>query len=217
MPDLRYAATFRTKIRLASAGCLLIGTCLTGCGSPSAANIELRKQNQTLQDRVDDLTAQHQRDVQTLAATERSRPTTQTLSPTRLESLVTTHGLSIGHLTGGDNPESISAADTELKVYVVPIDGEGTPIKAAGAFKIEAYDLDDPKKPLIGIWNFDLKQTRAAFYDKLALYTYVLECAFQTKPVHSNLTIHITFYDALTGREFVDQTQAKVRLVGGQP
>ena len=34
---------------------------LAGCGSPNPANIQLRKQNQTLQDQVDQLTAQHQR------------------------------------------------------------------------------------------------------------------------------------------------------------
>jgi outer membrane murein-binding lipoprotein Lpp len=198
-------------------GFLPIVIALAGCGSPSAANIELRKQNQTLQAKVDDLTAQHQRDVQTLAAAERSRPTTAQLPPDRLDSLVTTHGLSFGHLTGGDNPGNVSAADTELKIFVVPVDAEGTAIKAAGTFTVQAFDLEDPKKPLIGTWNFNLQQTRASFYDKLALYTYALECPFQTKPTHANLTIHITFDDALTGRQFVDQVQAKVRLTAEQP
>ena len=208
----------KPDIRFVPVTCLLIGTFfLAGCGTPSAANIELRKQNQTLRGQVDQLTSQYLRDVQTLAACERSHPTTAQLSPDRLESLVTTHGLAFGHLTGGDNPNSISAADTELKVYVVPVDADGTPIKAAGAFKVEAFDLDDPKSPLIGTWNFDLNQSRVSFYDKLALYTYVLDCPFQTKPAHPNLTIHITFDDALTGRQFVDQVRATVRLSAVQP
>jgi hypothetical protein len=186
--------------------------CLTGCGSPSAANILLRKQNQTLQDQVTDLQARHDRDVQTLAACERSHPTTTELSPDRLDTLVTTHGLAFGHLTGGDNPDSTQSADTQLKVFVAPVDADGTPIKAAGTFKVEAFDLDDPKHPLIGTWNFDLKQTSASFYSRFALYTYVLECPFQAKPLHPNLTIHVTFTDALTGRVFVDQVQGTVRL-----
>lgn len=190
---------------------------LSGCGSPSAANIELRKQNQTLQAQVDQLTAQHTRDVQTLAACERSHPTTLQLSPERLESLVTTHGISFGHLTGGDNPDATKAVDTELKVFVAPIDADGNPIKAAGTFKIEAYDLDDPKKPLIGTWNFDLKQTSASFYSQFSLYTYMLECPFQTKPTHPNLTIHVTFADELTGRQFEDQVRGTVRLATTQP
>jgi hypothetical protein len=187
----------------------VVGT--NGCGSPSAANILLRKQNQELQTKVDSLSDQHQRDVATLAACERSHPTTAQLPPDRLEQLTTTHGLQFSHLTGGDNPDSTQGSDTELKVFVVPIDADGTPIKAAGTFKIEAFDLDDPAKPLIGTWKFDLDQTRASFYNRFSMYTYGLICPFQIVPRHANLTIKVTFDEALTGREFVDQVRATVR------
>jgi hypothetical protein len=186
---------------------------LSGCGSPSAANIELRKQNQSLQTQADQLTAQHARDVQTLEACQRSHPTTPTLPPERLEQLVTTHGLTFGRLTGGDNPDPAATSDNQLKIYVVPIDGDGIPIKAAGSFKVEAFDLGDSAKPLIGTWNFDLNQTNGLFYSQFAMYTYVLPCAFVKLPAHSNLTVKVTFDDALTGREFNNQTGITVRLV----
>jgi outer membrane murein-binding lipoprotein Lpp len=184
---------------------------IAGCGGPSAVNIQLRKQNQTLQAQVDQLTAQHQRDVATLAASEKSHPTTRMLGPDQLDQLVTTHGLKVANLTGGDNPDTAASFDNQLKVYAVPIDGDGTPIKAAGSFKVEAFDLDDPKKPLIGTWNFDLNQTRTLFYSQFLLYTYVLNCPWQTVPAHADLTLRITFADALTGREFTEQVQVKVR------
>jgi hypothetical protein len=57
---------------------LIAALCLLpiGCGSPSAANIELRKQQQKLQSQNDQLTQQHQLDLETLAACQRSHPTT---------------------------------------------------------------------------------------------------------------------------------------------
>ena len=200
---------------LVSAGMLLI--LFAGCGSPSSANILLRKQNQTLQAQVDQLTAQHQRDVAMLAASDKNRPTTRMLGPAQLDQLFTTHGLKIGNLTGGDNPDSTKPFDNQLKIYVVPIDDSGTPIKAAGSFKIESFDLGDPKKPLIGTWNFDLKQAGGLFYSQFLLYTYVLNCPWQTVPAHADLTVKITFDDALTGRQFIEQMQIKVRPPTGRP
>ena len=196
---------------------VLLAITFSGCGAPNAANIVLRKQNQDLQKQVDDLGAQHQRDVDTLAACQRSHPTVPTLSTERLDQLVTTHGLSFGRLTGGDNPDATAASDTELKVAVVPLDADGTPIKAAGTFKVEAFDLADPAKPLVGSWIFDLNQTRSSFYSQLSLYTYVLICPLSGKLAHPDLTVHVTFADALTGREFVGQVPAKVRLPSTGP
>ena len=183
---------------------------LPGCGSPSGANIYLRKQNQQLQSSVDDLTAQHKRDVSALAAAEAGRPTVPTLPPDRLDRLFTTHALEFGRLTGGDNPDTVIGPDTMLKVYVAPIDGQGMAIKAAGAFTVEAFDLGSPDHPLIGTWRFPVAQSRDLFYDRFSLYTYVLPCPWQTVPPHPDLTVRVTFDDELTGRRFVNQTQVKV-------
>jgi hypothetical protein len=184
----------------------------SGCGSPSAANIALRKQQQTLQSENNQLKTQHQLDVETLAACQRSHPTTTALSPEQLENVVSTHGLKFGELTGGDNPDPTANVDSELKVYVVPLDGEGTPIKAAGAFTVQAFNLGNPVKPLIGTWTFEPGQVRKLFYNQLLLYTYVLSCPWQTQTVTADLTIRVTFDDTLTGREFLGQIQTKVRI-----
>ncbi len=192
------------------AGGLLLAVLAAGCGTPDAANVLLRKQNQQLQSSVDTLTAQHGRDVTTLAAAEAARPTLPTLPPDRLAKLVTVHGVEFGRLTGGDNPDTILGPDTLLRVYVVPIDGQGTPIKAAGAFTVEAFDLDDPAHPLVGTWRFPVEQTRDLFVSRFSLYTYVLDCPWQTVPPHPDLTVKVTFDDELTGRRFVGQTQVKV-------
>jgi hypothetical protein len=127
------------------------------------------------------------------------------------------HGLKFGELTGGDNSDSTQTIDNELKVYVVPLDGDGTPIKAAGTFTVEAFDLDDPGKPLVGTWRFSPEQVRKLFYNQLLLYTYVLPCPWSKQPAHADLTVRVTFDDTLTGRQFVGQVQAKVRIADKKP
>jgi hypothetical protein len=97
-----------------------------------------------------------------------------------------------------------------LKVYVVPVDGQGMEIKAAGGFTVEAFDLGSPTHTLVGTWRFSLEQSRDLFVDRFALYTYVLPCPWQTVPHHPDLTVKVTFDDELTGRQFIGQTQVKV-------
>jgi len=185
---------------------------LVGCGSPSAANIQLRKTNQELRDSITQLQRQHQADAASIRAYEHSRPTVPALPQDRLEGLFTTHGLAFGRLTGGDDWDSAKPGDDGLKIAVVPIDEAGDPIKMAGAFKVEAFDLDEPDKPLIGTWTFDANQTRSMFYNHLSLYTYVLQCPWQTVPRHGNLTVKVTFDDELTGRQFDAQRQVKANV-----
>jgi outer membrane murein-binding lipoprotein Lpp len=196
---------------------VLLGAWIAGCGSPSAANIQLRKQAQSLQSQIDQLNQQHALDLDTLAAAQRSHPTTQSLAPQQLEQLVTTHGLTFGKLTGGDNPDSTKDFDTQLLVYVAPIDADNIPIKPAGTFKIQAFDLGDPAKPLIGSWTFDWPHARQLFYSRFMSYTFAFPCPFDKPPAHGDLTIRVTFDDALTGREFVSQTEAKYRLQKSRP
>jgi hypothetical protein len=191
----------------------LIALCLllAGCGSPSAANIQLRKENQKLNDEIARLARQHDGDVATIRAYESNRPTVPTLPEDRLARLFTAHGLWFARLTGGENWDG-KPGDDGLKIGIVPIDQWGDAIKAAGAFKIEAFDLDEPTHPLIGTWQFSQEQSAKVFYNRLTLYTYVFRCPWQTVPRHEHLTVKVTFDDELTSREFVGQCQVAVSL-----
>src|SRR5690242_15947033 len=75
-----------------------------GCGGPSAANIELRKQLQAKESQLDDLKRQHDADVATIHAFEQRQQSSGAIVPAlpaeRLEKLFTTHGISLGRLTG---------------------------------------------------------------------------------------------------------------------
>jgi hypothetical protein len=179
-----------------------------GCGSPSQANIDLRKQNQTLQDQIASLNRRHDADAATITGLQSKIGTVPTLPRSTLDELFTVHGLRFGSLTGGDRSDPKKPYDDSLKVYVVPIDDDGQPLKAAGAFRVEAFDLALPTNQKIGQWDFSIEQARNAWNGAMFSYGYVLDCPWQTTPTHADLTIKVQFTDPLTGRVFTEQRQA---------
>jgi hypothetical protein len=180
---------------------------LVGCaGKPNAANIELRKKNQALQAQIVDLQSQRAGDVAKIQSLEEQRGTLPTLPQDRLDKLFTAHGLSLGRLTGA------SAGDDGTKVYVVPTDQSGEPLKAAGSFVVELFDLKEQANNRVGRWEFSVDQARQNWYGRALLYTYVLPCEWQQMPRHSDLTLKVTFRDELTQREFEIQKPITVQL-----
>jgi hypothetical protein len=184
---------------------------LPGCSSPDKANIELRKQIDDLQTQTDNLKRQHEADQATIRGLK-GATTVPTLSEDRLAQLFTTHGITFGRLTGGANLDPEKPGDDGLKIFVCPIDDEGQALKAAGSFEIDAFDLAKSGDNRVGHWTFDVDQARENWYGSGFLYTYVLKCPWQRVPEHDELTIHVTFTDALTGRVFPGQREVKVEL-----
>src|SRR3954452_4154622 len=113
----------------------------TSCSSPSTANIELRKEKQALQDQIAELNRVHQADQATIQGLQNQIGTLPTLPQNRLDQLFTVHGLELGRLTGGADLDPKKPGDEGIKVYATPTDDDGEPIKAAGTFVIEAFDL----------------------------------------------------------------------------
>ena len=180
---------------------------LVGCKGPNQANIELRKQNQELRTKIDDLERQHAADAAQLRAGEaRSGTTVPSLPQDRIDQLFTVHGIQLGRLTG-------VSPDGELKVYATPTDESGQSIKAAGSFAIDAFDLAQSEHPRIGHWEFPLDQARKNWVGQALLHCYVLPLPWQGgggTPKNPQLTLRIVFTDALTGRIF--ETQKVVRV-----
>jgi hypothetical protein len=178
-----------------------------GCKGPNPANIELRKENQQLRARVDELNRRHDADVAQIRATQtQTGAVVPTLSPGRLDQLFTVHGIQLGRLTGV-NPEG------ELKVYVTPTDESGQSIKAAGSFVIDAFDLARADHPQIGHWEFPVEAAKRNWVGQALLHCYVLSLPWQGPggaPEHPQLTVRVVYTDALTGRVF--ETQKVVRV-----
>lgn len=192
-------------IRFATGALSLLPVLCTGCFGPSRANIELRKQNQQLQARVDDLERQTRGDHRVIAGLRDRQGTLPTLPTTRLAQLFTTHGLEFHRLTGGINTSSTRPADQGLAIYVYPVDQTGDMLKAAGTFDVEAYDLAEPNHPLVGRWHFNLAQSEAAWNGSMLLYCYALICPWTAPPRHADLTVKVTFFDELTQTPFTAQ------------
>ena len=183
---------------------------IAGCSSPSKANIELRKQNQQLQDKIAELNRVHDADQATIRTLQGDKTVLPILPEQRLAELFTTQGLSFGRLTGGADLDPDKAGDEGFKVYVVPIDQSGQPLKSAGSFTVEAFDLNRQPEQKIGQWEFPLDQAEKNWHGQSMLYTYVLTCPWQTIAQHSRLTIQVTFRDALTQRSFVQRREITI-------
>jgi hypothetical protein len=204
--------------RIGPTATILLGMSLLiapGCRGPSQANIELRKENQNLSTTIGQLQRRHEADLATISALQNKSGTVPMLPEDRLAELFTTSGIRLAKSTGGFHDDPNAAADTMIKVFVVPIDQEGDPLKAAGSFHIELFDLSLPKDNRIGMWDFDNKAARQLWYAQLMFYTYILKCPLQTTPAHANLLLRVTFVDDLTQRSFtVDRDLTLQRAAG---
>lgn len=196
-------------IKRASLAAVIVGV-VAGCAGPDAANIELRKKNQELEEKVGSLETKAVADAATIRSLEAKVGTVPTLSKERLDKLFTVHGIKLNRLTGGADFDG-KAGDDGLKVYATPLDEEGQTLKAAGAFVVEAFDLAANPQGL-GKWEFDVKAAKEAWNGAAFSYQYVLKCPWQKRPEHEELTLKVTFRDELTGRQVHEQTVVKVTL-----
>jgi hypothetical protein len=178
---------------------------LAGCSHPSAANNSLRAENDKLQNQITTLNRRHDADAATIQSLEQKVGTIPTLPESRLSDLFTVHGITLGKLTG-DNPD-----DHALRIQIIPIDENGDKLKAAGSVSVDAFDLAATDQPRLGHWDFDPAATRAAWFGSGLLYCYVLKCPWQNPPLHPDVTVKVTFTDALTNRQFTTQKLVKIK------
>lgn len=172
------------------------------CKSPSKANVELRRQNEALQNEIETLKRKSAADSATIAALESGREPTQSLSKEQLDRLYTVSGIQLGRLTGitGD----------QLRIQVTPTDTEGQQLKAAGTFHVTATDKSSSEPRTIGEWNFDLAQSRAAWLGQAFQYAYVFTVPFTEHPANGKVELNVTFHDELTGREVSATREIKI-------
>jgi hypothetical protein len=196
----------------APGGCGLIG------GPRNSANIELRKENQTLRDQVATLERQVQENAAVIRSREEASGTLQTLPRERLGRLFTTHDVKLGRLTGGADLDPRRPGHEGLKVYVTPTDGDGDPLKAAGAFTVEAFDVAAAGGPArVGAWAFDVEAARRQWSSVLNRYNYVLTCPWQSPPPRGgSLHVVVTFVDELTGGTFKKSVDVTVEAPAGE-
>lgn len=182
------------------------------CKSPSKANIELRKQNQSLRDEIEGLKRRQTADTASITALQQPGGTVDQLPQSKLDQLFTVAGIKLDKLTGGFDSDPSTPGDEAIRVQVTPIDLTGEQIKAAGSIKIEAFERAGSAEPRkFGEWNFDAAQTRAAWLGQAFQYGYLLTCPLNEKPATDDVTLKMLFKDALTGRELAQEKSFKIR------
>ena len=177
-----------------------------GFGKPHQANVKLRKENETLQQQVTQLEREAQQLRSDVRRLESESDVLPTLPQERLEQLWTVGDIRFGRLTGIDR----RAEGSPLKVYLRPVDPEGSTMKAAGSITIEAFDLESEQVRL-GRWEFPIEEARKHWMSVGVLNEYVLTCPWQSEaPAEGrNILVRAIFQDALTQRSFQSQVNVK--------
>lgn len=170
----------RTANILLSAALLGI---FSGCGSPSKANITLRKENQDLNQRVAMLELE-------IKGRQSFVPVTQPA----FGRTFTVYDVTLGRLG--------SANMQRVKLYIEPRDDDGEPIKAPGDLSIDAYDLSTSPNTPLDHWELSAEDIRGKWRELASLHAFVIELPWNKLPRTKEIGVTVRFKDALTLRMF---------------
>ncbi len=132
----------------------------------------------------------------------------------RLEKIFHVSKIELGRYTGGVDTDGRGGHDA-VKVFLRPIDRDGSTLKAAGDVKIQIYDLAlPPKDNLIGEYKWSVDEISKYWSGGFMTYHFSFVCPWKegTEPRHKKLTVRAEFVDYLTGRSFTAQKLCEVRL-----
>ena len=179
--------------------CSFTTLALVGCGRPNAANIQLRKEIQALNARIDHFERRHQSDRATIEALQREGRTVERLSVERIDRLFTTAGINMLRLTRRVDLERTRPGSEAWAVSFTPVDQSGDDLKASGNMLIELLD----GSTLVESHSIDAAESRRYWYSSLVFDGYVIERPWSTIEPVNPLTARVTFTDELTGRRFI--------------
>ncbi len=194
---------------------LLILACLgiAGCPSLPYSHTDELKQLEKLKRenaRLDEQLEEKDRQITQLA---RQVKWGHDLTDAQRKQLIVVSDIVLGKFTGGVNTDG-KAGDDGVKVYVRPVDSDGSALKAAGELTVELFDLSLPKPDRrIGRWQFDPATLRKEWSSSFIGAFYSLTLPWRgSVPANAHLTLRVQFTDLLTGRGFVKQTDFDVKL-----
>ena len=190
---------------------LLAALLLSGCASPEVARLAAEKVAAEREvARLQQETAALRND---LAAAQQQAQTLRALGEKRLELLFQVKSLDLGRYTAGYDSDG-KPGDEGVRVYLAPIDREGSAIKAAGAVAISLYDLAQaPGRELVGTYNWPVEQIGKQWVSGFLASHFRFDCPWQSgPPAHDEITVRVVFTDYLTGKTFTTQGLAKINL-----
>ncbi len=137
----------------------------------------------------------------------------QQLGAGRLEKIFHVQRIELGRYTGGVDLDG-KPGDDAIKVYLRPIDRDGSTLKASGDVTIELYDLEaNPKENLIGKYQWSVDEISKQWSGGFITYQYSFQCPWKSgPPSNDEITIRAEFVDYLTGKSFTIQKVCKIDL-----
>jgi hypothetical protein len=126
--------------------------------------------------------------------------------------LVTVTDIALGRFTGGIDTDG-APGDDGIKIYLQPLDAEGTVLKAVGTLDVQLFDLGiEQADRRIGHWTLTPGELRKAWSSSFLGASFRPVLPFQNGlPAHEHLTCRVAFTDLLTGRGFVKQADFDVK------
>ena len=167
-----------------------------------------------LRRQIDVLRQENARQQQQLQEQEKQLAALRGFAPDRLNYLVHVERIEFGRFSRGydDNKDGI---DDGLNLYLALADAQGDTIKAAGDVAIEVWDLAAPaQEQRLGHWLFPAQELAQYWLGGPMANHYRFKLAWPhgSLPQHRNLTVKLTFTDALTGQTFEIQQMFTVAL-----
>ncbi len=183
----------RPALVLATLGLVTLAGC--GGGGSRAANVELRKEVQRLEEENAVLSAE----VASLQAAADVRQSAGDRPEPAL--LFTTSELKFGRLTGGDDADPDAPGEEVVKIYVVPVDAAGDELKRAGDFTLKIFDAADDMR-LVAEQTLPAPEAAKSWQSFATIYGYVFDVPVPEGDSATDLLIRVEFTEALTNRTF---------------
>jgi hypothetical protein len=211
----RPVATTRAAVILrpvAAMAALVLLAALAGCQPTVPRSLYRQTQadlDQCRQQR-DELTRSVEELEQTTARQAQRIETLVALPADRMEQLYRVQRIQFSGRSGGVNTDD-AEGDDAVKVYIQPIDQQGSVLKAAGSVRIRAFDLSAPEdQALVADCSFAPDEVGKNWHGGFGVYHFSFECPFSQAPQGDELAVRVEFTDYLTGRTFTQQTSVKV-------
>ncbi len=157
--------------------------------------------------------------TQQIAEQNRQIETLQQLGDKRFDAFPRIERIALGSYTGGIDTDGKPGHDA-IKVFLKPIDADGSVIKAAGSVKISLFDLSaDEQEILLGECNWTPEELSKQWSSGLVAYHYSLICPLSsdgiTAPVENGITVRVEFVDYVTGKTHTAQKLCKIKTGTG--
>ncbi len=183
-----------------------------GCTVTQQQYDELRSKLDDLEKRNKELVEENQRREAEIADQRRQIETLEKLGDDRLDKIFHVRRIELGRYTGGVDLDS-KPGHEGIKVYLKPIDQDGSVIKAAGKVSIRLFDLAaEAEENMIGKYQWSVEEVGRQWSSGFATYHFSFVCPWKKVPAHDEITVRVEFMDYLTGRSFTAQKVCEVKL-----